>query len=105
MLCKHGYLQENLKQVRLNEYNNSLQLRPTRNFNVPSNLNLDESETILPSKIGNQGMVLDERLTLINHIAAVKKQNYCGLRYKAEISKFIDGESDWKLVLCLILTQ
>ena len=59
----------------------------------------------MSTKLRNQGVVFDENLNLMYQVAAVKKKAIGGLINIAKISKFIDRESNLKLVHGLNLMQ
>ena len=69
---------------------NPLQMR---NTDLSLNLNLDQTDLNLSTKLRNLGVVFDEYLTLKYQVVAVKKKAIGCSVSVAKISKFIDRES------------
>ena len=76
-----------------------------KNLDFPTTLTLDQTDVNLSSKLKNLGVILDDGLTLKYQIAAIKKKSIGGLINIAKISSFIDNESKFKLVHCLVLSH
>ena len=75
------------------------------NLDFPTTLLLNQTDVNLSSKLKNLGVILDENLTLKGQVAAIKKKSIGGLINIAKISSFIDNESKFKLVHCLVLSH
>ena len=80
-------------------------IQKLKDLDFPTTLLLDQTDINLSTKLKNLGVVLDENLTLKYQITAIKKKSVGGLINIAKISSFIDKDSKFKLVHCLVLSH